>query len=62
MLILNQGKAGLGNKEKNAMVSNFAETQFMRNKHLVQKGLEIFKKKMNNKNSTKNTFLHLSQP
>jgi hypothetical protein len=59
---LNQGKAGLGDKEKNAVVRNFAETQFMRNKHLVQKGLEIFKKKMNNKNSTKNTFLHLSQP
>jgi hypothetical protein len=59
---LNQGKTGLGNKEKNVVARNFAETQFMRNKHLVQKGLEIFKKKMNNKNSTKNTFLHLSQP
>jgi hypothetical protein len=59
---LNQGKAGLGDKEKNAGVGNFAETQFMRNKHSVQKGLEIFKKKLKNKNSTKNTFLHLSQP
>jgi hypothetical protein len=56
---LNQGKTGLGNKEKNVVARNFAETQFMRNKHLVQKGLEIFKKKMNNKISTKNTFLHL---